>query len=249
MLLNVWVLACSTRSDEDLYREALSVSPEAALPICSQVRDAAVRADCLLGVAEQAALADRPVLAWEACAAQEVGGFQDECAFLVVDRLPMDGIEGWRRCEAAGTYRENCVGHILTAHLEGLDGLHSEVGEEDVLRKDLARAGRKLGVEISGQHFQRSVKTALTRQVARRWRDRPFDESECGSLERELCRRSYAETMQAHMDQVDQAGVCEGDLSVEGVQAGGGTPWVEDSDAIVAEAWARLCQSWGFSAR
>jgi hypothetical protein len=248
VLLGVLVLACRSSSDDELYLEALGAPPQRALEICVKVGEAEVRADCLLGVAERAATSNEPDLAWAACAETPLKGFQDECAFLVVDRLPLEGPKGWTRCERAGSYRDNCLGHIVTRHLEELDGVPDGVGEEEALRSALAREASKLDLPLQRKHFRRSVTTALTRHVARRWEERPFDEAECGTLDRELCRRSYAETMQPRMDEVDQAAICGSELTREAVEAGGGTAWVQGSEALAREAWGKLCESWGFSA-
>lgn len=236
---------CSGLDDASRYRAALAAPPAEAVTLCAELTDPDLSQECATEAAVRFARSGDQASAVATCMALPPGMQADECHFQVVDALERVGPAAWELCEAAGRYRDYCVGHAVNRSLARLGpaDLPLAVGEEKKLVVKLRKHVRKSAAPLPKAHQQVVVFTAAARHMAARWKPSPFDPMQCGEAEADLCARAYAETMP--QGSVDRQAACQGTLSSDRVQAAGGTAWVAGADSMVAPVWEALCVAAG----
>ena len=240
-----WLGGCGGPDDASRYRHALAAPPAEAVALCGRLADTALGQECATEAAVRAASTGDEPLAVATCSGLPPGLWADECWFQVVDALKLEGSRAWSLCEQAGRYRDYCVGHAVNRSLDklGPDAIPLDVGAEDKLVVKLRKHVRKSGAPLPREHQSTVVFTAAARHLAARWAHRAFDPAECGVAPADLCARAYAETMPE--GSVDRVAACRGPLSSAGVQAAGGTPWVDAAEPVVRPVWDALCVAAG----
>lgn len=246
--LVVFTVGCGSAldpaADREAWLRALGEPPAEAARTCRSIAQSGLRGECLVGVASAAATSGDQATASAVCGVMDAGLWKDECGFAVADALQLRGEAALEACEAAGRYREHCRGHVLTAAVARMDDLPLEVGQEQELQQAIRSRVLDSGVRLPRQHLSTVVFTGTARHIAARSREGVFHKAQCGAAPLPLCVRAYQETMREGMDRIDRAAICTGDLSSEGVEAAGGTPFARDARGVAERAWEALCVAW-----
>lgn len=164
----LWLLlACRGGDDARTYPDALArvaEAPAEAPALCAPIRDAGLRADCVLAGAEALAVTD-PDGAARLCAGLDEGVSRDECGFQVAERAGRPEL-----CTAAGRFEDDCRLHLWSRALREIVPARARPGEVE------ASASAALGAYGFATDDNRPW-SALYRELLAR--QRPLDRASC----------------------------------------------------------------------
>ncbi len=208
MLTLTLLVSCSAPSpevDRQRHTEAIALaltSPDRAIPLCHQLRDPALRADCAWAVVEVLASSDPQASAMLCAKTPEPGG--EECWFLLGEHA-----QDPQACANAGTLADDCRMHVFS------DRVHNELPKdakpgqvEELVRPWVIWAGFSTKDERPW--------SATYRQLL--MRNSPLDPGSCATISEpalaEICSKTaipvFHDLLNMHRDRGAQ--LCTGEL-------------------------------------
>jgi hypothetical protein len=242
----VTAVACSAPSDTSLYVEAIERAPE-GMALCHQIREEALRSDCISWNAQAQLHAGEQSAAEASCEQLPLSSrWRDECYFQLADHLKAHPQQARRLCDLTGSYQAWCHNHIVRNAIEAQFSELPRGGEDAIEQRAREQASSSLPPEDAAS----TARHVVARLIAAR-RDAPFDRDlSCGSASERTCIMALEERLldQAWSNQPDPVQVrqrlallCRHPLDVESAEAAGFVGWTPTTGRIARRAWARVC--------
>jgi len=201
------------------------------------------------------------------CAETDAPPWGEECYFLVVDGLQLQGGTALELCESAGRWAYQCKGHAIGRAAEEAWRRLGPGREPEIAREVLAIHAAAVGGREAGRRSRRW----MVARIAARDLHSPFSAETCGAAPEELCRDAYVERVKVVTGSVVTGSVVTGSVVTGSVVTGsvvkgrvdGGEPWrracgrsvsrqrattlgmpdwTDEMDPVVQTAWRELCR-------
>lgn len=245
----LFLLGCGTQTDAERYLKA-TASPDNPAA-CDAITDRWLAGECQAMAAAEIAEAGDVDSALAVCTEMSTDDpWQDECFFLISDRIIASGLQAAAICARAGRYQDRCLGHAF-----GREGraLLKEMtpGEERAAYRELRAMSQ--GYFDDPQTAGKKLWHLMVEFIASRDIEAPFSAATCGGLAENLCRTGFLTRIRfsvrdARGTEQTLHELCEElPVTLEAAEAAGVTAWEPDIDRVVQSAWRQFCGSSGHS--
>lgn len=235
------LLACAPPSDRELYLQALDVGGVEAGGLCAQIQDRSLQGECLSHAAATLVKGGHAEEGFRRCREILDPVWQEECWFLVADEAELLGEEARGACRHAGRFRAHCLGHAIGREVRDVETRFGKVGQEAALMQGITEVVARYKPGAPPDQRLTTVHTLMSRIIAAREAELPFDPVRCGEAPPELCDRAYRTSLDGTPREIDLEAPCHAELSREAVAEAGLRTWVEDQDGLGERVWTQLC--------
>jgi len=172
-----------------------------------------------------------------------LGGWRDECFFLIADISRLEGEAAKQACSAAGQFRNQCVGHAIAREVSAVLNA-AERGQEEATLAALDVVVRRY---IPGQERRGRVRQIMAGHLADRDPEQPFSLATCGTAPEMICQEAYVERVRnaeraAGRTDGEWRRACGSHVTVQRAVSLGLPGWSHDFSGLARAAWEQLCR-------